>query len=187
VRSIDKLRLRRQFCALRECLPIGKDQRGSYRSLPTVASWPVLRDAQTVLIYLAFKNELDLGLLFDLLSDIYWIAPHIEGRRLILRPYDPARLVRHHFGMLEPAVDMPVVDPTTLALALVPGVVFGRRGRRLGFGRGFYDRFLITTPALRAGVTYDKCLADELTCSKHDQWMDWAVTPSELIAAKITK
>ena len=53
-------------------------------------------------------------------------------------------------------------------------------------GGGFYDRFLITTPALRVGVTYDECLVDELPCDEHDQWMDWVVTPSELFTAEET-
>jgi 5,10-methenyltetrahydrofolate synthetase len=132
---------------------------------------------QECLPILAFKNEIAPRLLFDLFPDMHWSVPRIENQRLI----------RHRFGMLEPAADMSVVDPMALDFVLVPGVAFDRRGGRLGFGGGFYDRFLITTPALRVGVTYDGCLADELTCSKHDQWMDWVVTPGELITTKTTK
>jgi 5-formyltetrahydrofolate cyclo-ligase len=176
---MDKSQLRQQFGALREGLSAEKVDEASIALCQRLAGWTVLRDAQTVLTYLAFKNEIDLGLLFDLLPDLYWIVPRIENRRLILHPYDPARLVRHRFGMLEPAADMPVVDPTTLDLALAPGVAFDRGGGRLGFGGGFYDRFLITTPALRVGVTYDECLATEaLPCGEHDQRMDWIATPS---------
>jgi 5-formyltetrahydrofolate cyclo-ligase len=69
-------------------------------------------------------------------------------------------------------------DP--LDVVLVPGVAFDRYGGRLGFGGGFYDRFLPTTPALRVGVTYDSCLMDELPCTQSDQRMDWIVTPGGL-------
>ena len=184
MRSMDKSQLRGQFCTLRECIPNEKVNEASMALCRRLASWPVLREARTVLTYLAFKNEIDLRFLFDLFPDKHWIVPRIENQRLILHPYDPARLIRHRFGMLEPAADLPVVDPPTLDLVLVPGVAFDRQGRRLGFGGGFYDRFLITTPALRVGVTYDECLAEEIPCGAHDQWMDWVATPSELIAGR---
>jgi 5-formyltetrahydrofolate cyclo-ligase len=59
-------------------------------------------------------------------------------------------------------------------------VAFDRQGGRLGFGGGYYDRFLPTTPALRVGVTHDKCLAGVLPCGEHDQCVDWIATPTDL-------
>ena len=178
---MNKPQLRHHFRRLRENLAAEEISVASAALCRRLAGWPVLRDAQTVLTYLAFKNEPDLGLLFDLLPDIRWVVPRIEGQRLILHPYAPSRLIRHSFGMLEPAADAPVVDAAKLNLVLTPGVAFDRRGGRLGFGGGFYDQFLVTTPALRVGVTYDECLAEELPCSDYDQRMDWVVTPTREI------
>jgi 5-formyltetrahydrofolate cyclo-ligase len=56
----------------------------------------------------------------------------------------------------------------------------------MGFGGGYYDRFLPTTPALRVGVTYDSCLVDTLPCAEHDQPMDWIVTPDGLFRTERT-
>ena len=179
---MNKSELRRQFCSLREGLPPEEVTAASTALCQRLAGWTVLQEARTVLTYLAFRNEPDLSLLFDLLHHVRWAIPRIKGQRLILHLYDSARLVRHRFGMLEPAADLPVVDHATLDLVLVPGVAFDRRGGRLGFGGGYYDRFLLTTPALRVGVTYDRCLTDGLPCSEHDQRMEWIVTPSELFA-----
>ena len=180
---MDKPQLRRQFCSLRECLPAEGVAAASAALCRRFAGWTVMGKARTVLAYLAFRNEPDLGLLFDLLPHVRWAVPRIEEqeRHLVLHPYDPARLVRHRFGMLEPATDLPQVDPATLDLVLVPGVAFDRRGGRLGFGGGYYDRFLPTTPARRVGVTYDECLCDSLPCSEYDQRMDWVVTPTQQI------
>jgi 5-formyltetrahydrofolate cyclo-ligase len=75
----------------------------------------------------------------------------------------------------------PEVEPKELDVVLVPGVSFDKRGGRLGFGGGFYDRLLIRTPAARIGVTYDCCLVEELPCAEHDQRMDWVVTPTQAI------
>ncbi len=179
---MDKSQLRNDFCTLRECLPAGSIVSASAALCQRLAAWPVLRQARTVLTYLAFRNELDLGDLFDLLPQIDWVVPRIvEGQRMALHPYDPDRLVRHRFGMLEPAPDLPMVDPVTLDVVLVPGVAFDPSGGRLGFGGGYYDRFLLATPALRVGVTHDDCLAETLPVGEHDQRMDWIVTPTREI------
>ena len=203
--TMDKPQLRRHFCSLRERLTAEEIGSASAAICRRLAAWPPLQQAQgitlkkrdqqtnqpanqptSILTYLAFHNEPDLGQLFGLLPHACWVVPRIDGHHLVLHLYDPTRLVHHRFGMLEPAADLPVVDPAALDVVLVPGVAFDRRGGRLGFGGGYYDRLLPTTPALRVGVTYDECLADALPCDEHDQRMDWIVTPSGLFATKET-
>lgn len=177
---MNKPELRDHFCSLRERFSAEQVAAASAALCEQLTRF--LTPASCVLTYLAFRNEPDLGLLFDLLPDVQWAVPRIErGQRLAIHPYDPTRLVRHRFGMLEPAADLPQVDPTTLDAVLVPGVSFDRRGGRLGFGGGYYDRFLPTTSALRVGIAFDQCLADDLPCGEHDQRMDWVATPTALI------
>lgn len=182
--SSSKREVREQFRAVRESLSPDQVAAASAALCDRLAGWRVLQQARTVLTYIAFRNEIDLAPLLDRLPGIEWIVPRVVGRRLALHPYDPARLVRHRYGMLEPAADLPVIDPATLNLVLVPGVAYDRRGGRMGFGGGFYDGFLPTTPALRAGITHDACLVDELPCDEHDQRMDWIVTPTQFIHLK---
>jgi 5-formyltetrahydrofolate cyclo-ligase len=105
----------------------------------------------------------------------------VKGPRLILHGHDGERLIRHRFGMLEPAPSLPQVDPSDLDLVLVPGVAFDRRGGRLGFGGGYYDRLLPMTTALRVGVTYDQTLVDRLPVQEHDQLVQWIVTPTQIL------
>jgi len=131
--------------------------------------------------YVAFRNELDLAALFEMLPSIEWVVPRVVGQRMVVHPYDPARLVRHRFGMLEPAADLPIVAPDTLDVVLVPGVAFDRQGGRMGFGGGFYDGFLPTTDALRVGITFDDCLVEAVPFDRHDQRMDWVITPTQVL------
>ncbi|MDW8067373.1 MAG: 5-formyltetrahydrofolate cyclo-ligase [Anaerolineae bacterium] len=180
----DKRWLRQEFCSLRECFPPEDVAAASEAICRHLADWPRLQTARIVMAYMAFRNEPDVSPLFRRLSHIYWVLPRVEGDRLVVHPYDPDRLVRHPYGMLEPAADLPVVDPIRVEIVLVPGVAFDRHGGRLGFGGGFYDRFLPTTPALRVGVTYDTCLVDQLPCTAADQRMDWIVTPQGLIQVR---
>jgi 5-formyltetrahydrofolate cyclo-ligase len=177
---MSKPELRRRYCALRECLPAEGIAAASAAICHRLSCF--LPPASSVLTYLAFRNEPDLSLLFDLLPHVRWTVPRIQGRDLVIHPYDPARLVRHRFGMLEPAADLPVANAATLDVVLAPGVAFDRCGGRLGLGGGYYDRFLPTTPALRVGVAYAECLTDTLPCNESDQRMDWIATPDELFA-----
>jgi 5-formyltetrahydrofolate cyclo-ligase len=179
--SSNKHAVRQHFRAVRESLTPAQVAAASAALCDRLAGWRVLQQARTVLTYIAFRNEIDLAPLRDLLPNIEWIAPRVVGRCLVLHPYDPSRLARHPYGMLEPAADLPVINPARLDLVLVPGVAYDRRGGRMGFGGGFYDSFLPTTPALRVGITHDACLVDELPCDEHDQRMDWIVTPTRLI------
>jgi len=192
---MDKSELRTHFCTLRECLPAEEIAAASAALCRRLAHWlpgqlpnypttQLLTQPTTppsILTYFAFRNEPDLSPLLDLLPEARWVAPRIEGKHLVLHPYDSHHLVRHRFGMLEPTADLPVIDPAEVDVALVPGVAFDRRGGRLGFGGGYYDRFLPTTPALRVGVAFGQCLVDELPRAEHDQKMDWIATPSRII------
>ncbi len=180
-KSMTKLELRRHFITLRQALSAEWVAASSAALCERLAAWPVLHQVHTVLAYLAFRHEPDLKPLFDMLEQVQWVLPRIEGQRLRLHPYDPAHLVRHRFGMLEPAADLPLVDPAAIDLALVPGVSFDRQGVRLGFGGGYYDRFLPTTPAVRVGVCFDCCLIDALPRDPHDQRMDWVATEAQIL------
>lgn len=183
MRVMDKSRLRKRYRNVREGLSTASVTEKSAALCRRLAHMPLLREAENVMAYLAFNNEVDLGLLFDLLPDINWVIPRIQGKRLILHPYEPDRLIRHPYGMLEPPASAQSVDPEDLDVVLVPGVSFDARGGRLGFGGGFYDRFLVSTTAVRVGICYDCCLADELPCAAHDRRMDWVVTPTAVIHA----
>jgi 5-formyltetrahydrofolate cyclo-ligase len=176
-----KRQVRERYRSVRESMSSKDVARASAALCHRLADWTVIQNARTVLTYIAFRNEIDLAPLIKRLAGIDWVVPRVAGQRLVLHPYDPARLVRHRYGMLEPAADLPIVESGTLDLVLVPGVAYDRCGGRMGFGGGFYDGFLPTTQALRTGITYDRCLVEELPCDEHDQRMDWIVTPTETL------
>ena len=180
--SSPKETLRLKHRALRRGLTQQEVTGGSADLCRRLAEWEVLRSAERALTYVAFGNEPDLSALFTLLpsATILWAAPRVEGQQLAAHVYDPDRLVRHQFGMLEPEADSPEIDPATLDVVLVPGIAFDRQGGRPGFGGGFYDRFLTTTGAVRVGIAHECCLADRLPCTETDQRMDWVATPSQL-------
>jgi 5-formyltetrahydrofolate cyclo-ligase len=176
-----KSELRQDYCTLRESLAPQETRAASQAVCERLAGFDPLLRANTAMAYLAFRSEIDLAALFDTLTEICWVMPRVDGAHMVAHAFDPAHLIRHRFGMLEPAPETPVVPAAEIDVVLVPGVAFDRRGGRLGFGGGYYDRFLPTTRALRVGVSHTMCVADELPREPHDARMDWVVSPAETI------
>ncbi len=88
-------------------------------------------------------------------------------------------LQRGNLGVMEPAESAVEVMP---AVAVIPGVAFGRDGRRLGRGGGFYDRWLGARRAsgrgvMTVGVAFESQIFDDLPVEAHDRAMDWLAMP----------
>lgn len=62
------------------------------------------------------------------------------------------------------------------AICLVPGLAYDRNGFRVGFGKGYYDRFLTDFPGTTVGLCYSCCIEDELPRSLYDRSVDLVVT-----------
>jgi 5-formyltetrahydrofolate cyclo-ligase len=114
-----------------------------------------------------------------------WLLPRIipeANHSMLFHPYDSQRLVRHPFGMDEPAPDLPAIPPEAIQLALVPGLAFDRHGWRLGYGGGYFDRFLAGFSGITLGVVFQELLLENLPHDKHDIPMKWIVTEKELFS-----
>ncbi|MCH5227848.1 MAG: 5-formyltetrahydrofolate cyclo-ligase [Muribaculaceae bacterium] len=101
--------------------------------------------------------------------------PRVNGVDLEVLPYEESRLELGSFHIEEPT-GRDVTDPAEIELVVVPAVAYDKKGRRLGRGKGFYDRFLRHTRATKVGVGYEFQLLDELPTEPHDISMDIIVT-----------
>ena len=68
------------------------------------------------------------------------------------------------------------MKPESLDLVLVPGVAFDWKGERLGFGKGYYDRFLTKTSALLVGVAFSAQVIPDVPTESHDVSMNALLT-----------
>ncbi len=93
---------------------------------------------------------------------------------------DPETLEAGPFGLSEPGGEPSDIDQ--IDLVIVPGLAFDLHGHRLGYGTGFYDRFLKQTKATRVGVAFDVLTIDILPVTKHDVAMNMLVTESRIIS-----
>jgi 5,10-methenyltetrahydrofolate synthetase len=130
--------------------------------------------------YLSMPGEIDLTSLHGLLRCRVLVSRASAEGSLTFHDLDRAGVERHPYGFLQPLPDAAVVDPRDIDVVLVPGLVFGRDGSRIGRGAGMYDRFLAALPSgvVRVGVTSDHTLVDAVPMASHDEWMHWVATES---------
>ncbi|MDD2240999.1 MAG: 5-formyltetrahydrofolate cyclo-ligase [Kiritimatiellae bacterium] len=93
-----------------------------------------------------------------------------------------SRWQRGQFGIQEP-LDSPRVDVRDLRIVVLPGVVFDRRGGRLGHGGGHFDRLLSQTSGLLVGLCMDVCLVEVVPLDAHDIAVDVVVTEKRVCFA----
>jgi 5-formyltetrahydrofolate cyclo-ligase len=93
----------------------------------------------------------------------------------------PASLERRTFGILEPLATAPVVAPQELDLVVVPGVGFDRQGYRLGWGGGFYDRYLPPVRGAKVGIAFGVQIVERLPHEEHDARLDGVVTEAGVL------
>ncbi len=94
----------------------------------------------------------------------------------------PENLKRGMFGILEPDTDKcSKITDFASALCLVPGLCFDLKGYRLGYGRGYYDRFLEKFTIKTVGLCYNELVQDSLPIDKHDKSVDYIITQTGII------
>ncbi len=126
-----------------------------------------------VAVYAAMRGELGTTALATALvargTPVAYPVVRPAGEPLVFRAATPAELVPGTWGILEPPPTCPTVALDELAAVIVPGLVFDRRGNRLGWGAGHYDRTLARCPdAIRVGVAFERQLVLALDPRPHD-------------------
>ncbi|MFQ5947456.1 MAG: 5-formyltetrahydrofolate cyclo-ligase [Acidimicrobiia bacterium] len=150
-------------------------------------SWKELRTAHTVLSFVPMPDEPDLTVLADRTDARFVVTRMTEGDGpLTLHPLD-APMERHRFGFSQPVVGTPVVDAAEVDVALVPGLVFDRRGVRLGRGMAYFDALLasLRDDARRVGVTPAALVVPEVPEAPHDVRMTDLVTEEGVRVADV--
>src|SRR5215831_2246324 len=142
---------------------------------------------RTVMVYMALPQEVQTTRIIA--QARVWqkrvVVPVVQGNSLVAveLPDDPTQLRRGRFGILEPYGTQVVIPPEEVDCIMVPGVAFDYRGGRLGFGKGYYDRFLSQLPATtyRCGLAFGIQVVPCVPQTSHDICMHGIVTEQGFI------
>ena len=140
-----KAELRKQV--LQEMKAISQEQKQAMDQALTdqFLKHPFYQEAKVIATYLSFPHEFQTQELIEqaLKDGKKVLIPKTYPKgRMDFVVYDPQQLVKTSFGLLEPQGDLEVVDASQIDLIHVPGLVFTTEGYRIGYGGGYYDRYL---------------------------------------------
>jgi len=181
-----KSELRQEYKRIRNNVNLDARRQANLAICRHIEAWQIYQETHTVLTYLAMGSEADLSELFGHQPQKRWAIPRVRpGGQMVFHTYNPAHLVRHAYGMLEPGPDCPVIPSQEIQLVLVPGLAFDGSGWRLGYGGGFYDRFLSNFQGVTAGITYQALILDYIPHAGHDIPMQYLVTETGIKPSEI--
>lgn len=180
-----KALLRREMRARLAALDPETARRAAVAVTERVLALPQVASARRVLTCLSFGAELDTwGLVDRLLAggrELYVPRTAAGDPRLHVHPY-PCALETLSFGLRQPSADCPELPAeqidSVLDVALVAGLAFDRAGHRLGYGAGYFDRFLAGRGFPTVGLACDVQIVDALPIEEHDVPMSVVVTES---------
>ena len=131
---------------------------------------PFYQEAKVIATYLSFPHEFQTqGLIEQALKDgkkVLIPKTYPKGRMEFV-VYHPQQLVKTSFGLLEPQGDLEVVEPYQIDLIHVPGLAFTTEGYRIGYGGGYYDRYLEHFAGHTMSTIYP-CQVQEFNSEDHD-------------------
>jgi 5-formyltetrahydrofolate cyclo-ligase len=106
-----------------------------------------------------------------------------SGRYVVCEIRDADKdILSGQFGIREPVAACAELTLNRLDLILVPGVAFDLHGRRLGRGKGFYDRLLAVVRGTTCGAAFDEQIVGEIPVEPHDVHLNCILTPTRWIA-----
>lgn len=140
-----KKSLRKQF--LQELKSLSKEEKQSMNDWLTDQFFqhPFYKKAKTIATYLSFPHEFQTARLIEQAQKdgktILIPKTYPQGKMDFVL-YEPKKLERNSFGLLEPQGDFTIIETSKIDLIHVPGLAFNPSGYRVGYGGGYYDRYL---------------------------------------------
>jgi len=132
------------------------------------------KQSYLILAYVSLKDEVDTIELikYSLKIGKRVAVPKCEGDDIEFYYINSLEdLEEASFGILEPKINEVVKDFYN-SICIIPGIAFDKQNNRIGYGKGFYDRFLENYHGIKIGLTYKECICDKIDVSENDVKMD---------------
>ncbi|HZJ99919.1 MAG TPA: 5-formyltetrahydrofolate cyclo-ligase [Tissierellaceae bacterium] len=173
---------------------LGKDIHKSYSEtiVDKIFSSSFYENAKLIMTFISFGNEVDThNFIKKSLSDGKRIAVPITFPKT--REIKPSEILDFdelevgYYNILTPKDKyIRYINPKEIDLAIVPGVAFDRDGYRVGYGGGYYDRFLSQYPdIIKLGIAFDLQIIDKIPKEDFDIAVDMIFTEKEIITCKL--
>lgn len=137
--------------------------------------------ADNILLYHSLPDELStIDFIDKWHKSKHFFLPRVNGVNLEILPYSKSRLHLGAFNIEEPDGN-DIYDMSQIEMVVVPAVAYDKKGNRVGRGKGYYDRLLRNTKAVKIGVAYNFQLVDSIDTDDFDVPVDYVITECGII------
>lgn len=145
----------------------------------------IYKNCRCLMLYMPLGNETDTShIIKEAFNDGKKVVfPVTDAKTGVITPYyadGDTKFKVGAFSVTEPVTGK-IARPEDIDVILVPGIAFDRKGNRVGFGKGCYDRLLKSTKAIKVGYCYLFQICDEIPAESHDIKMDYIVNEKGII------
>ena len=146
------------------------------------------KKSKNIFVYIGFGSEINtkeiINCFFYDNKNVYVPKTNIETKEMnAVKINSFENLVENRYGILEPNNDEIILNKDNIDLIILPGVAFDYNGGRVGYGGGYYDRYLesINKDISKVALIYDFQLLDKVPCEDHDIRADYIITEKRFI------
>jgi len=184
--GLNKEVLRKEIKSKRDKLPTYEVLRRSNEIVARLKELQNFKEANVIACYISFGSEVYThGLIKEYVKKKEILVPIVDkgSKNLFLSHLkDWKELDSGAYGILEPKKEfLRIKSYNEIEAVIVPGIVFDRKGNRIGYGAGYYDRLLKKVKAKKIALAYDFQVMERIPNEEHDVRMDVIVTEKEVI------
>ncbi len=169
-RNDSKSALRVRFRAYRWALCESEYRARGQTICNRLVGLPAIEEARSILLYWPRirSREIDIRPLFAAMRAKHILLPVVEGSTMFATPFVSEQdLMPNQFGILEPVIKKRVAGET-IDVIVVPALGADRRGFRIGYGGGYYDRYLADRSGTFVCPVFDACVLQAVPIAPHD-------------------
>ena len=175
--KLSKIELRKKFLKIRKDIT-NKDSK-SLVIFNKIIKEDYFINSKVIALYNNLNSEVSTKELIDysLILNKTVLLPRVVNDDLLFYKIDCNSIYsKSSFGVLEPSLDNKLFRKEDIDLIIVPGVVFDVNRNRIGFGKGFYDRFFKGCKALKVGICFDEQIIESIPFENNDIKLDIIVS-----------
>ena len=182
-----KKELRKEILAIRRQMPEGEVRTLSEKICGNVLKLQESREAERICIYMPINNEAEANLLIGPAAAdgrrVY--IPKVVGDEMIFNRYEEAMVSKQGKFHIRESDSEDILEPDEKTLIIMPGSVFDVHGHRIGYGGGYYDKYLARHTQCRTiAVCFDFQIVEELPAEDHDICPELIVSEKRCIRAE---
>jgi len=177
---------RKQYLALRDALSSSVQASKSAKMSDRLMQLEEYRQANTIHAFISFGSEIDTRLIIEnaWANNKQVVCPVTDTKNKCLTHHQVFGwndFTTGYAGILEPKAGCPEIELAKLELILIPGMAFDAFGFRMGYGGGYYDRFLPQTNAVCIAPAFESQIIERVPHCMHDQQIDLLVSDKRVI------